>query len=532
MIELDSKYQLKDLPKLFGEWMMWFVIVGVVSYLSISVIGLLVMIGGFSYLALYKPKMFVKATVMYLMINQMFALEQVYSGWGEFGGYGQGILYLGGIRRVPPDAPGPSNLYRVLWLAMVLVLLPRYLRSNSKFSFDRFGVLFVLFVLCWLLSAVVNQAFGKTSFRFIIQFTVPFLLFMFFRGMRNQFTPGERASAFAIIMFAGVEMQVVGSLLQNFHKLPGTFFFNDFAVGTFVFPLYERSAYFLSIGFFFFLYQFLISRKPVYIVRMAIALYGILSISVILYTAVFALILVSSLFYASTLKVIKFKELMLAIFVMLLLAYPTYIIFTDESLASDSSVHAEKLIEKNENREWWEVPKIYSYVNLYNMMYEEGRFFFGSGPGTFLTRFAAGEIFEKYRTFTVYGTTQLSSSEFLENSTVGIIGEIGLQGYIIYILLFATMIRRSFVLIKYKRIWLGRADAFSAAILFSGLLFLIFGMVRNIFELYDLTLFYVAAMEIGFRHADHEIRDAIDRHQTQRDEPDEPANKVLEGAVA
>jgi len=520
MVEIDAKYQLKDFPRLFGEWMAWFVGVGILSYLSVSAVGLLIMLGIFGYLALYKPKLFVKAMIMYLMITKMFTLESIYSGWGEHGGHGQGNLLLGFLRRVPPSSPGPSNLYRVFFIAMLAVLFPRWWRSPNRFEFNKFESLLLLFIIFWGLSCVANLEFGKLSLRFIMQFTLPFYLFLFMQNLR--YSPSETSSTFGIIMFAGVEMQVFISLVQNFQKLPGKFFFNDYAVGTFVFPLYERSAYFLAIGFLFFLYKFLITRQTVYILRMVIALYGIMSISVILFTVVFGGVVAISIFYAFTLKIIKGKEMALALILMLSLSYPIYLIFTDDSLASDSSRHTEKMLEKNEAREWWEIPKIYSFVNLYNMMTEEKRLIFGSGPGTFLTQFAGGPIFEKYKTFAIYESSQLSSSEFVENSTVGLIGEIGLQGYIVYMLIYAYLLRRTLMLIKVKRKLTGKADALASAILFSGILFAVFALLRNVLEMYTLSLFFVALMEIGLKHGQMEIKHIID----ERLSPTEPEGEL------
>ncbi|MEL6846677.1 MAG: hypothetical protein AAFP02_26015, partial [Bacteroidota bacterium] len=56
-----------------------------------------------------------------------------------------------------------------------------------------------------------------------------------------------------------------------------------------------------------------------------------------------------------------------------------------------------------------------------------------------LNPFAEGPIYEKYRTFNYYGTTQLSSSDFLENSIVATIGEVGLIGFFFYLALYARI---------------------------------------------------------------------------------------------
>ena len=314
---------------------------------------------------------------------------------------------------------------------MLAVVVPKWWKSPNRFVFGKFQFLFLLFVLFWLMSAIANMQFGKVSFRFLMQFSLPFMYYLYIKDVK--YSTQERANTFGMLMITAVEMQVIISIIQNSSKFPARFFFDDWAVGTLVFPFYENSAYFLAIGFFYYLYKFLIERDTNSMIRVGIALYGILSISVVMFTLFMIVLVVLSLFYATSIGVLKFKEFFLAAILMRAMAYPIYLIFTDDSLESDTAHHTEKLAEKYENSEWWEHPKIYTFINLYNMMNEENRWFFGSGPGTFLTRFAAGPINQKYRTWAVYETTQLSSSEFLENSTEGFNGEIGIQGFVVYI---------------------------------------------------------------------------------------------------
>lgn len=518
MIELDSKLKFSNFFILLKEWLGWFLATAIMVYLGASPVGVVVMLGVYGYLALYKPKTFILITVMYCLLYQMFMLQQTYAGWGEFGGYARGWQTLGFLRRILPSSPGISNFYRVVYICILLVLVPRWWKNPNKFQFGKFQTLFLLFFLCWLVSAVVNGEFGKTSFRFWFQFTLPFVYYLYIKDVK--YTPQERVNTFSILMFTAVEMQVVVSIVQNISKFPARIFFDDWAVGTFVFPFYEYSAYFLGMGFFYYFYKFLIDRDNMSILRAGIALYGILSISVVMFTLFMIAVVVFSLFYATSIGILKFKEFFIAGFVMLVMGYPIYMIFTDDSLESDTAHHTEKLAEKYEEREWWEHPKVYTFINLVDMMNTENRWFFGSGPGTFLTRFGSGPINEKYRTWAVYETTQLSSSEFLENTAVGMAGELGFQGYWVYMLLFIYLIKRGLKYISLKRQIMGRADPFATMIIMSGILFFVFAFVRNLLEFFPLTVFYVVLMEIGFKHINHELVMHMEAQNSQGPPPE------------
>ncbi|MEO0895733.1 MAG: hypothetical protein AAFY71_05015 [Bacteroidota bacterium] len=517
MLELDSSYKYSNFFSLLGRNVGYLILIMILSYAGATAAGVVIMLGLFCYLSLYKPKLFLEVTVAFLVYSMMFQLQQTYADWGTFGGYARGTQGLSFLRRVTPSSPGMSNFFRVAFLAILIKIFPSWWRKYNKWEFNPFQVLFLLFLICCFVSMIVNGAFNKSAWKFVMILSLPFMYHLYMKEVN--YTPKESSNTFSLFMFMSVEMQVIVSLLQNYRELPGKIFFDDYATGTFVFPQYELSGYFLTMGLFWALYKLLVNRKPIYILRAIIALYGIISISIVLFTVVLVLVLGASLIYANVLGILKTKELVLAFFVIMILGYPVYIIFTDESQGSNSSVHSKKMSEKYESASLTDIPKIYSYVNLYNMMTTEGRVIFGSGPGTFQTKFASGPIQRKYHTFNVMQTSQLSSSEFLENSTVGIIGEIGLQGYIVFILLYWYMVKRSFRYINLKKKLTGKPDAFATAILMTGILFFLFAFIRNFYEQFRFTIFFVILMEVGFKHIDTELKFIM----AQRFRPDAPS---------
>ncbi|MEL6135156.1 MAG: hypothetical protein AAFR59_17500, partial [Bacteroidota bacterium] len=287
-----------------------------------------------------------------------------------------------------------------------------------------------------LFSAVGNLAFGTSMVRFIITYSIPFILYFYFTTVK--FNSGERQSLFGYLMFLCLEVQVIFSFLQNFDKLlGGQLFYSDWAVGTFKYPLYGLSAYLIAFALFFYLYRFLVHRRPFDLFRLFLAFYGLLSVSVILFTIILVAFMIFSIFYSYSVKIIKQQELVLAVFALIILALPVYYVLSDPD--QENARHLSEKYEAQQKREWYEHPKIHTFTVLFEMLDEEDKWVLGAGPARYLNPFAEGPIFQKYTTFNYYGTTQLSSSDFLENSVVATIGEIGFIGFFLYLALYARI---------------------------------------------------------------------------------------------
>ncbi|MEL6629370.1 MAG: hypothetical protein AAFQ92_27935, partial [Bacteroidota bacterium] len=56
--------------------------------------------GVFLFLTIYRPKALIYLVLTLYVTHMTFVLEDYFSGWGEFGGFWQGQLMLGFLRRV------------------------------------------------------------------------------------------------------------------------------------------------------------------------------------------------------------------------------------------------------------------------------------------------------------------------------------------------------------------------------------------------------------------------------------------------
>ncbi|MEL6631504.1 MAG: hypothetical protein AAFQ83_08550 [Bacteroidota bacterium] len=392
--------------------------------------------GVFLFLTIYRPKALIYLVLTLYVTHMTFVLEDYFSGWGEFGGFWQGQLMLGFLRRVLPTSPGVEYMPRLLVMALGARIFIHYRSRSQQWRVSKTAFLYILFMAVVVFSAVGNLAFGTSMVRFVITYSIPILLYFFFTTVK--FSLGERQSLFGYLMFLCLEVQVIFSFLQNFDKLlGGQLFYSDWAVGTFKYPLYGLSAYLLGIALFFYLYRFLVHRRLFDLFRLFLAFYGLLSVSVILFTIILVAFMIFSIFYSYSVKIIKQQELVLSIFALIILSLPVYYVLSDPD--QENARHLTEKYEAQQKREWYEHPKIHTFTVLFEMIDENDKWVLGAGPARYLNPFAEGPIYEKYRTFNYYGTTQLSSSDFLENSIVATIGEVGLIGFFFYLALYARI---------------------------------------------------------------------------------------------
>ena len=64
MVELESKLTFSNFFTQLWEWFGWFLATAAMCYLGASPIGVVVMLGVYGYLALYKTQAFILAAVM------------------------------------------------------------------------------------------------------------------------------------------------------------------------------------------------------------------------------------------------------------------------------------------------------------------------------------------------------------------------------------------------------------------------------------------------------------------------------------
>lgn len=476
---LDDAVSFQSYPRYFGMGLGLWLLIGFMNTVGMTMPTFIPMAIVYFLAAVYRPKWFLYLVVAFFMFREAWDLMQIYSSWGVNGGFGQGRGALAFLRYVHPGTPTTYQMPKVIWGSMLFrILLVN--RTNGKIASVKGpqGLLYA-FVLISLLSATANLAFDKTTFRFIVELTLPFVLFFYFKTFR--LTKRELQFFFGFILFTGVEMQILFNFINNYDRVIHLrIFFGDDAIGTFKHPRYEVSAWMMTFGFFLFLYRFLVHRQNSDLFRAMLAFYGVLSVSVILYTVLLMAFTLFSFLYARSTGLIKAKELALAV---VAAAFLGGLVAYQLQRDAGTAAHLDRHMNKNEEREaWYMTPKVYSFINLYNMMEEEGKWFFGVGPGRFLTTYGHGYYQTRYNSYTIFETTQLSSSERLENSTVGIIGEVGLLGYLCFILayyhFYQQITRRNALIMRQT----GKPDVAYAMVIICMLFFASLSLIRNSME--------------------------------------------------
>jgi hypothetical protein len=143
-------------------------------------------------------------------------------------------------------------------------------------------------------------------------------------------------------------------------------------------------------------------------------------------------------------------------------------------------------MEENRAREFTEINKIYSFINLGNMMINENKYIFGAGPGNFLSG-AGGKynspLAQKYSSWNVlYG--ELGSGDWVENSFVALVGEVGFLGWLFYFLFYFNLFKMFTLLAKRNNYNKGEDPTYlfmSATLAF----FLVYSFFTGLFEIME-----------------------------------------------
>lgn len=478
MLGLTDAYTFKNYPRFLVIFLGLAVIVGNLIWTdSSAVLGLVVIVS--IGLAIYKPKWFIYFAITALMTRYMFCWQQTHFKW-VFTGMSPGPLMLAPLRRVDTDSPVFYNLPRAIFLAMAVRNLLVLLREGrAGLRFDKLQMVVFVFLVLFIVSALANLAFTVNSLNLLTYLFAPILTYYYLKSINWE--EKDRTNLFSYLMFVGLEMQTVGTMINNIHEMPGKWFYGDNAIGTFVFPLSELSGFLLATVLIIMLYRFLIKRNPADIVRVLLAYYGILSISSVLYLLLVSVFCVASLGIAYNLKIVTAKQLAMSLLALSVIAAPAVWVVNNPDLYYDGA-HAQNRMAETTDQKFYEIPKVYSFVNLYHFLRNENTWVFGSGPATFLTNMGKGDMQAKYNSYTVLDTWHLSSSEKLENSFVGLIGELGILAYITYFLFFILLwkdIRRG---IRRQMALGGRPDPAYVGVLLMMIFFWGFSLLRNTIE--------------------------------------------------
>ncbi|MBC2695745.1 MAG: hypothetical protein HF982_10820 [Desulfobacteraceae bacterium] len=406
----------------------------------------------FIILVFKRPKWFIYISITWILSRLIFTSYPIdyFSGGGGIAYLGSGNLLLSFLRYAAPDNLLIKHLPKVIFVGASLYLLQLFLSKSTLFSRKDVKLKYMgLFFIISLVSAVANLDFHPKVILFFYHFFFPVVVFYYVIaiGLNDK----EKSRLFAYLMFICFEMQLFFTILQNFPKLlNGQWSFGDEAIGTFAFPLCQHSVALLLIALFFFLSNYIIFNKKSDLFKVLLAFTGILSASVLFFTLLF---LGSFFFYliiaCVTGVVKKTRFLFLFVISIFILSLPIYYISQNIESYYGGNYFIHK-IEENRAKKITEVNKIYSFINLGNMMLYEDKYILGAGPGNFLT--SAGKQYNsplaiKYGSWNVlYGV--LGSGDWIENSFVGLVGETGILGWLFYFLFYFSLFKTFTLLAK------------------------------------------------------------------------------------
>ncbi|TAE58172.1 MAG: hypothetical protein EAZ89_03480, partial [Bacteroidetes bacterium] len=432
-------------------------------------------------MAFYRPKWLIYFALTFLVTRNMFVYYPYYIKF-VYVGDGPGDLLLSFLRKATRESPAYGKF---LWVTFVIILMRQLLlwipKGRQALILDRRMTLIFIFIVCFVISTLANMVFSKASFETLIGLGLPLLLF--YLVVTTPMDMKQLAMLASYLSFIGFEMQMLIMIVNNWPNImAGHFFFGDYAFGTFMFPLSEFSGFMISTSYFMFFMRFLIDKRPSDLIRMLVCFYGFVSIAAMYFVFLNAIFTLVAIAIAYFLKVINVKQVAGAAIAMGIMLVPAYLIITDPTIFPQAE-HVNNNLNKNANSDIKDIPKVYSFINLYNMMEAEGKFFFGAGPGMFLSANGDSPLTRKYGTAKVLNLRKiLSSSQQIENSFVGIVGEIGIIGYLAYMGFYVNLLKGNLRHVT-RRFRMGLPpDPLYASLLVSAILFFIISLLRNMIE--------------------------------------------------
>ena len=442
---LTSEISSKNYPRFFIIFCAITFTGGALVYLGnnkaiFGVISLLLIV-----LAFKRPNWFIYISITWILSRLIFTFypEQYYAGGGGVAYYGRGELLLNFLRFASPDNYLIKHLPKVAFIGVVLYILHLYFRRSKSLKKvgdkQKFIVLFIFFSLA---SAIVNLDFPLKIVLFFYHFLFPVAIFYYILVIK--LNNREKSKFFAYLMFICFEMQLFFTVIQNFPKLlEGQWSFGDYAIGTFAFPLNQVSTALLAISLLYFLAMFIVNKKKECLFKAFLAFLGILSASALTFILLLLLSLVIYFVFSYFTNIIPKTQIALSYIILsVVLAIPIFYISRNID-AYYGGKHFLRTIERTRAKRLLEISKIYSFINLGNMMINENKYIFGAGPGNFLT-----EVGKKYGSpLTLkYGSWNVLHGErgmaqWVENSFVGLVGEVGFLGWLFYFLFYFSLFR-------------------------------------------------------------------------------------------
>lgn len=483
---LTSEISVKSYPQFFLTFCAITFTGGALVYLGnnkaiFGVISLLLII-----LVFKRPKWFVYISITWILSRLMFTVYSVeyFAGGGGVAYYDRGGLFLNFLRFAEPNHLLIKHLPKVIFIGALLYLLHLYF-SRSKFfkKSDKKLKYIGLFIIISLASTVVNMDFHPKVILFYFLFLLPVVIFYYMISIK--LNNKEKSRLFAYLMFICFEVQIFFTILQNLPKLlNGQWSFGDQAIGTFAFPMCQVSSALLTIALFFFLSNYIINHKKADLIKAFFAFLGILSASVLFFTVLLLVFLFGYVIISYGFNIIKrtriiFSSALVGIIIMVPIIY---IIQNPQNYFG--AYYFIRKMEYQRSQKFTEVSKIYSFINLGNMMINENKYILGAGPGNFLT--GAGKKYDspltvKYCSWNVLHGLK-GSGEWIENSFVGLVGETGFFGWLFYFLFYFSLFKMFTLLAKKNSYNNGRNPTYlflSATFAF----FLVYSFFIGLFEI-------------------------------------------------
>jgi hypothetical protein len=338
----------------------------------------------------------------------------------------------------------------VFFLLLINILLINF-KNKDNLNFRRFNysltILICIFVFITIMSMIANSISLFNTLFFIQMFTKPvlFLILILQMNWKKKEIFDFFKFVFAIILL----MQIIPTFVENTPQIVrGYIFFVDQFTGTFTYGGNYSTTQFLIYACCILFINYLQIPNIKSLFWFIACLFCIISAQSGFQTAIIFLFIcpwVISVFINSGNSDIKtFTTLFKFLYIIITLLLLNYLILNVTGLRGIGYVYeySESITDVSLNEGIFELPKFRTYNILYDY-WAKGEIspILGIGPCGYLSgaAFYAGS---KYYTELIANKLYFRSSfrsnvlTFPQNSTVGIIGEVGIFGYIVYIILY------------------------------------------------------------------------------------------------
>ncbi|MCK6541060.1 hypothetical protein L6Q79_00100 [bacterium] len=391
-------------------------------------------------LSVRKPFYFILLSISILLSLQMFLMYPSEYIEGVSSMLTSGDLSLSFLRFTTPDNMFINNVPKLIFVAMLVnVFVTIFNKSWKLYKKELIAV--GLFILTFILSIIINGSIIGAGLLFLYYHLFPLVAYFYIIG--SSMLIREKELLFGYILFMCLELQLLITTIQNFPSLlVGEVSFGDYAFGTFSFPYVQTSTFLLALSIFYYVSKYFFLRKKKHLMKAGIAFFGVLLASVGFFTILLLLVLFAYFLFLIGTGAGGSRRLILktVLIVASIISIPIIVVVMNPDLLYGFDYIALK-IQEILDKPILEIPKVFSFLNLYNMMVNNGSFLFGSGPGMFLSLAA-----QKYSTplWNDYNSTNvlvgfLGSGDWVENSFVILVGEVGIAGWFSYMLFYGSV---------------------------------------------------------------------------------------------